>query len=71
MEGAATRARAGRTYYVLARQWYVDRRYPDAMWDSIQANIDGHDYREAIRVLEEYLQNEARLAAPRRFAGAG
>jgi tetratricopeptide (TPR) repeat protein len=63
-EGRSHLREAGRTYYALARQLFIDRRFPDCMWDSIQAYLDGHDYQEAIRVLEEYLQNEARRRHP-------
>ncbi len=52
--------RAGSVYAELARLQITAREYPELLWNSAAACLQGRDYRGAVRTLKTYLQNEAR-----------
>ena len=56
--GRAQLRTAGSVYARLARLLLATRQYPDELWNSAQCYLQGQDYTHAIRVLQEYLQNE-------------
>ena len=59
-DGRKRLRQAGAAYMQLARLLVTHRRYPDELWNSVQAYMAGHDYRRAAEVLREYLHNEMR-----------
>jgi tetratricopeptide (TPR) repeat protein len=57
-EGRAQLRQAANTYRELAAVIVSQRRYPDELWNAVQAYLDGHDYRDAAATLKEYLRSE-------------
>jgi tetratricopeptide (TPR) repeat protein len=57
-EGRAQMRQAANAYRELAQIIVSQRRYPDELWNAVQAYIDGHDYRDAAVTLKEYLRSE-------------
>ncbi|MGQ9575367.1 MAG: tetratricopeptide repeat protein [Thermoguttaceae bacterium] len=51
---------AGQLYQRLARGRFSTRYYPDDVWESAQAYLEGHDYRAAARLFQRYLKEESR-----------
>jgi TolA-binding protein len=51
---------AGEVYNQLAEIEFTTRHYPEQLWLSASAYLQGHDYQSAVRLLRMYLQNEAR-----------
>jgi len=62
---------AGRVYGRLAKLQSTTRRYPDHLWNSSEAYLQGQDYRNAVRVLQEYLKNESRRRHPQALVRLG
>jgi tetratricopeptide (TPR) repeat protein len=58
--GRAQLRQAGSVYLRLAQLQVADRQYPDQLWNSANAFFEGQDYRNAVRVLEKYVENETR-----------
>ena len=69
--GRAQERLAGGVYWRLARLEVADRQYPDRLWHSASAYLAGQDYRNAVRVLQEYLKNEARQRHPQALLAMG
>ncbi|MBN2477089.1 MAG: tetratricopeptide repeat protein [Pirellulales bacterium] len=69
--GRAQLRQAGRVYSRLAKTLVATREYPDQLWNSANAYLEGQDYRNAIRVLQEYLKNEARRRHPQALVRLG
>lgn len=69
--GRAQLRQAGRVYARLAKLQVTTRKYPDQLWNSANAYLDGHDYGNAIRILREYLKNEARRRHPQALVRLG
>jgi len=59
-EGRLHLRRAGRLWRRLAGMRVATRQYPQDLWDSATCALDGHDFRGAARVFEEYLKEESR-----------
>jgi len=51
---------AGKSYSKLAKLELITSRYPEHLWKSAENFLEGQDYRNTIRVLQEYLKNESR-----------
>lgn len=51
---------AGRHYADLARALTTHRRYPEELWNSAQAYLEGRDYQHGAEMLDQYLKNETR-----------
>jgi TolA-binding protein len=62
---------AGRIYWRLDRLQIVSRDYPEHLWNCASAYLEGHDYRSAVRVLQQYLQNESRQRRPQALLALG
>jgi TolA-binding protein len=54
------RRRAGRLFGNLAQLDFTTRQYPDDVWRSGEAFLEGHDFRAAVSAFEEYLKYEPR-----------
>ncbi len=54
------RRRAGRLFGRLAQLDFTTRQYPDDVWRSGEAFLEGHDFRSAVNAFEEYLKYEPR-----------
>lgn len=63
--------RAGHDYERLAKLRTTTRFYPDDLWNSAENYLEGHDYRNAARILERYLKAESRRRQPRALADLG
>lgn len=59
-QGRVQFRRAGGIYADLAKLEVASRQYPDQLWNSAAAYLDGHDYQNAVRMLKAYLNNETR-----------
>ncbi len=59
-KGRAHLRRAGKVYARLAQMQSATRGYPDELWNSANAYMQGQDYSSAVRMLNEYLKNESR-----------
>ena len=57
-EGREQMRQAANTYRELAESMISQRRYPDELWNAVQAYLEGHDYRNAAATLKEYLRSE-------------
>lgn len=51
---------AGLHYGQLAQLLITHRRYPEELWNSAQAFLEGQDFRRGAEVLDLYLKNETR-----------
>jgi len=58
-EGRLHYRAAGRAYEDVARLRYTTREFPDDLWQAAENYYLGHNYTHAIRVLDEYLHQEA------------
>ena len=55
----------------LAKLRVATRQYPDDLWRSAESCMAGHDYRNAVRVLKQYLDNESRRRHPQALVFLG
>lgn len=62
---------AGGAYALLAHLERTTAAYPDYVWQSADCYRRGHDYNNAVRMLNEYLKNPARQFIPRALVGMG
>ncbi len=62
---------AGRVFIRLARLRIATRDYPDDLWSGVESYLAGHDYKNAIKVLNEYLKIEQRRRRPSALVGLG
>ncbi len=51
---------AGRVYSRLAELQVTTRQYPDQLWNAANAYLRGQDYRNTVRLLQQYVKNESR-----------
>jgi tetratricopeptide (TPR) repeat protein len=70
-EGRKLMRSAGKSYARLAALRIVQREYPDDLWASAECYLEGQDYNAAVKVLQEYLKNEARRRYPRALVNLG
>ncbi len=62
---------AGAAYAKLAELQMATRAYPDDVWNSSECLLAGHDFRGAVRMLDEYLRYELRHRRPRALLNMG
>ena len=62
---------AGGSYAGLAKIRFATRQYPDDLWESATCYLEGHDYRSAATMLQEYLKNEVRRRRPQALLRLG
>ena len=62
---------AGRVYMRLAAARFTTRDYPDDLWNGAESYLDGHDYKNAIKLIEEYLKIELRRRRAMALVGLG
>jgi tetratricopeptide (TPR) repeat protein len=62
---------AGNAYSELAVSQMATRSYPDDIWNSAECLLKGHDFRGAVRMLDEYLRYELRRRRPRALLNLG
>jgi len=63
--------RAADFYASLAQEQIATREYPDWLWQTAEAYQQGHDYRNAVRVLRQYLKIETRRRHPQALVYLG
>jgi TolA-binding protein len=56
--------RAGQNYAALAKLYMDKKEYSDQVWNAAASYLQGHDYRRAASLLQEYLQNEVQRRHP-------
>ena len=56
--------KAGDAFNQLAELRLASRAYPEDVWNSAEAYLAGHDFRGAVRMLDEYLRYELRKRRP-------
>ncbi len=69
--GRAQYRQAGGVWLRLARLELAGRQYPERLWNSANAYLQGQDYRNAARLLREYVRNEMRQRHPQALLGLG
>jgi len=62
---------AGAAYAHLADLQMATRAYPEDVWNSSECLLAGHDFRGAVRMLDEYLRYELRHRRPRALLNMG
>jgi tetratricopeptide (TPR) repeat protein len=62
---------AGRVYLRLAAARFTTRDYPDDLWNGAESYLDGHDYKNAIKAINEYLKIELRRRRPLALVALG
>ncbi len=62
---------AGAAYAQLATLQLAARNYTEDVWNSAECLLAGHDFRGAVRMLNEYLRYELRRRRPRALADLG
>ncbi|HEV2969632.1 MAG TPA: tetratricopeptide repeat protein [Pirellulales bacterium] len=62
---------AGDAFSQLAALRLASRAYPEDVWNSADSYLAGHDFRGAVRMLEEYLRYELRRRRPRALLNLG
>lgn len=62
---------AGNAYAELAELQMATRAYTEDVWNSSECLLAGHDFRGAIRMLQEYLRYELRHRRPRALLNLG
>ena len=62
---------SGQTYAKLAKLRVTTRDYPDAIWHSAESYLRGQAFDQAVSMLEQYLDNEARRRRPRALVASG
>jgi tetratricopeptide (TPR) repeat protein len=70
-EGRRHFRRAGRIHATLAQLRIATRHYPDDLWNAAENYMQGQGYREVIRVLRRYVDNESRRRHPRALVMLG
>lgn len=70
-QARAQRRKAGDAFSRLAELRLASRSYPEDVWNSAEAYRAGHDFRGAVRMLEEYLRYELRKRRPRALLNLG
>ena len=70
-QARAQRRQAGDAFNQLAELRLASRTYPEDVWNSAEAYLAGHDFRGAVRMLEEYLRYELRKRRPRALLSLG
>jgi len=70
-EGRFHLRRAGTAYERLAASRVATRDYPEDLWKSANAYLEGHDYRNAARTFQQFLKVESRLHHASALAGLG
>ncbi len=63
--------KAGDEFSRLAELRLASRAYTEDVWNSAECYFDGHDFRGAVRMLEEYLRYELRKRRPRALLNIG
>jgi TolA-binding protein len=63
--------KAGDEFSRLAELRLATRAYPEDVWSSAECYFAGHDFRGAVRTLEEYLRYELRKRRPRALLNIG
>ncbi len=71
MEARDKWRRAGRAYRKLADLHFTTRRYTDDLWQSADCLMKGHQFRQAIPLIQFYLTQEDRSRRPRGLLGLG
>ena len=69
--GRAQWRQAGGVYLRLAQLELSDRQYPERLWTSANAYFQGQDYRNAARILQNYVKNEMRRRHPQALLTLG
>jgi TolA-binding protein len=62
---------AGAAYARLAELQLATRAYTEDVWNSAECLLAGHDFRGAVRMLDEYLKYELRHRRPRALLNLG
>ncbi len=62
---------AANLYVDLSRLRFATREYPEYLWRSCEGFINGRDYRRAVTLLRDYLQQEPRRRRPRTLVALG
>ena len=62
---------AGLLYRTYAQVQFTEHDYPEAVWNSAESFLDGHDYANAVTALHEYLKYELRRRRPRALLNLG
>jgi tetratricopeptide (TPR) repeat protein len=62
---------AGAAYAQLAELQSATRAYTEDVWNSAECLLAGHDFRGAVRMLDEYLRYELRHRRPRALLNLG
>ena len=70
-EGESRLREAGHYFEQLARMTVVQRRYPDDLWDAAANYFAGHNYQDAARMLQLYVDNEPRKRRALALANLG
>jgi tetratricopeptide (TPR) repeat protein len=70
-EARAELRKAGEEFNRLAELRLASRAYPEDVWSSAECYFAGHDFRGAVRMLEEYLRYELRKRRPRALLNIG
>ncbi len=70
-QGRAQLRRAGSEFSRLAKRQFTATEYTDLLWHSANGYFEGHDYRNATRILDKYLKNESRRRRPRALSLLG
>jgi tetratricopeptide (TPR) repeat protein len=69
--GRAQWRQAGGVWLRLAQLELTDRQYPERLWTSANAYFQGQDYRNAVRILRNYVKNEMRRRHPQALLTLG
>ncbi len=69
--GRAQWRQAGSVHLRLAQREVADRQYPERLWRSANAYVQGQDYRNAVRILQKYVKNETRQRHPQALLALG
>lgn len=67
--GRALWRKAGTLYEEMAQHNFTSRDYADALWQTANAYLEGHDFRRAAAMFEAYLKHELRRRRPRALTG--
>jgi tetratricopeptide (TPR) repeat protein len=62
---------AGRVYARLAKLRKTARSYPDELWNSAQAFLQGNDFKHAVVMLDGYLESVSRTRRPQALVTLG
>lgn len=70
-EGRLRLREAGRVYARLAKLRKTARSYPDELWNSAQAFLEGNDFRHAVVMLDAFLESVSRPRRPQALVALG